>query len=733
MMKARIHKKYFLLLIFFLVPFLYLSAINYSGLNLSNDNRLLFKADFEGQQAVFLSRLTNMSIQQLTAFPEKMYLVENGQTIITLNRFGAARIPVAGGLPTPLAGYPSFSTGSLPLKGRLQDIAASADGRWFLHIEATSPGYGNLLLIDTSTGVRRTVSERVELPETNFPAKWSPDSRLFVYEKDSKLFFFPILTDLSVLIDERFRLIGPGTVSSVLWGQRGDFYYLTGNTLYHVISPELFTRTIYGDFLSIGNVVAVLPFDFEPGFDKYWVSPDSSSILINKGSRGLFYFLLGENRNTTNVVSALPHISIPFGAENFTVLWPASGPITAIYSHQNKITVQRFDTSGSTVNTLTNLTSPSSPNGAVSPDGNRAVFWGENGLELWDYTNWRLIQKLNDNQVFSCVWVNPRQIIIGTAEVIEEINVSQSNFPRRRISISAADEFGFEESARGQPEILVRVGTNWFATDGVRAWTSADNVQLRQVSLASDRFRVFLEPRGIMIRNMQATGTLSLMSGHTSNRVFSQVRPMQIALCFSLYDDATGLPQVLAALARHNIKATFFLNGEFIRRNPQAAAAIAEAGHEAASLFYAPIDLSDTRFRITREFIAQGLARNEDEFNRATGKELSPLWHPPFFRTSNAINSAAAAAGYTTVARVLDTGDWVSREDSLRLNLRQIPPAEMVEQIINRKRAGAVIPIRLGLLSGGRDEYLFQRIEVLLDALIRTGSTIVPVSEVIRY
>jgi hypothetical protein len=64
--------------------------------------------------------------------------------------------------------------------------------------------------------------------------------------------------------------------------------------------------------------------------------------------------------------------------------------------------------------------------------------------------------------------------------------------------------------------------------------------------------------------------------------------------------------------------------------------------------------------------------------------------------------------------------------------MRQIPPAEMIEQIMERKTANAVIPIRLGLLPGGRDKYLFQYIEVLLDALIRSGCEIVPVSSVIR-
>ena len=721
-----------LLFVFFLAASS-LFAVNFSEMTLSSDDRLLFKAEFDNQHTIFVSKLDDLSIQQLTAFPEKIYIVDNGRTIIALNRFGAAQIPVSGAFPSPVKGYPSFAEGSIPLRGRLQDIAASLDGRWILYAEPVSPGYGNLILINTANGAKKTVSERIELPDAHFPAKWSPDSRLFVYSKNGRLFYFPIIDDLSVLIDERFRMIGAGGINSVLWGTRGDFYYLTGSTLYRVISPELFTRSIYGDFLSIGAVTALLPFDFDPGFDRFWIAPDSGSILINKGEKGIFFFPLGENNP-----AVMPHISIPYGAENFNVLWPSAGNLTVLYSLRNQTNILRFKIDNGAVNTLTAGAAPLSPVGAVSPDGTKAVFWGSGGIELWDYTNWQLIQKLGSEKIISCAWINSRQIVTGTSNFIEEINIAASGFPHRLICLAGASESGFEEIVRGESRIIAKSGNSWFASDG-RAWVPAANVQMRPVFFSSDRYRVFLDPQVTghfknipMIRNMRSTGTLSLMSKHTANSSYTLRAPAQIALCFDLYDDDTGLQHVLSALRRYNIRATFFLNGEFIRRNPNAALAITGAGHETASMFYAPIDFSDTRYRITREFIAQGLARNEDEFYRATGKELSILWHPPFYRTSAPLNTAAAGTGYITVSRSFDPGDWVSREDSLRLNLRQVTPAEMIEQIIQKRETNAVIPIRLGLLPGGRDEYLFQRINVLLDALLRSGYAIVPVSAVIR-
>ncbi|MCL2209783.1 MAG: polysaccharide deacetylase family protein [Treponema sp.] len=726
----------FLLVLLF--PVFLLQSVSFSGLNLLSDDRLLYRVDSGDQHAIFITALADMSFQQLTAFPEKLQLIDNGRTVLAVNRFGAARIPVSGGLPSPLPGYPSFAAKNTPLPGDLQKLEVSFDGRWVLYVEPTSTAYGNLLLIDTANGVKKTISERVELPAADFPAKWHPDSRYFIYCKDGRLYYFPIISDLSVLVDERFRMLGAGGINSITWGSFGDFYFLTGTTLYRINNHELFTRTVYGDFLSIGEVSAVIPVEFNPTLDRYWISPDSRSVLVNKNDKSFFVFPSGFQ---DAAFSNLPFIMIPHGTEKINVLWSSSGILAITAMHKNKTIAWRFEITGNSTRNLNSANVPASSAGLLSPDGTKAVFWSGSGLELWDFINWRQIQKLKNEQIFSCAWINNNNIVSGSERFIESVNISDPGYQSRRLCLSGiTEEFGF-----GISQIFARTGNEWFSTDGQNQWTSADNPQLRTVSLSSERYRVFLEPQNAgyyinvpVIRSAVSSNTTTLVSGHSVNGAYDSSasrlpgRQTQIALCFDLYDDDTGLLQTLAALKKRNIKATFFLNGDFIRRHPLAAAAIAEAGHETASLFYAPIDFSDTRYRIAGDFIAGGLARNEDEFFHATGSELSPLWHPPFFRSSSLITSAAAAAGYATITRTIDPGDWLSREEAVRLSLRQISPSQMIEQIIQKKSSDAVIPVRLGALSGGRDEYLFQRIDVLLDALIRSGCKIIPVSEVIR-
>ncbi|GHT66502.1 polysaccharide deacetylase [Spirochaetia bacterium] len=770
------------------------SKVNFGGLDLSDDNRLLFRADSvqdgaAAQNALFISRLTDLSLQQITAFPEKMELLDSNRVIQVRNAFGAVRIPVAGGLPRTVSGVPSFASGYPAAGGRVEDMAASLDGRWVLLVEAVSPAYGNLVLLDTQQGEKRIIAINVERTARDFPACWSPDSRVFVYSKGGRLYYYAVNPAQSASIDERYRIIGEGSINSVSWTRAGDFFYLRGFTVFRVRGTDIFARTLYADFLEIGAVAGKIPFDFDGNFDSFWIAPDSRSILLNKGGRNIFYYPLGLDDFNTTLESNLPYMIIPQSCTNINVLWSPTGTITISATVLKKdgpvLMLYRLSSAAIAAGnaSFVPLTSPAGPNAALSPDGTKALFWGEKGIVLYDYVNWRVLQIVSNRPSLSCIWLNNEEFISGDDQWIERVRV---NGERNLICLSSAAEYGFEESAAGarvtQPlgiqgqtggaggavndgaanqvsRILVRSGGIWFASDGTEPWWRQVNIPtLRSSSVTSGRYRVYLEQQSSgpyenlpMIRNTAGVGTIPLLSAIQYQResglsetpadnIQSGFFPhgsrnglREVSLCFDLYDDDAGLSRILESLRRFGFRATFFMNGDFIRRSPSAVKAITEMGHEAASMFFAPIDLSDSRYRISGDFITRGLARNEDEFYRAAGGELSLFWHPPFYAASSEIITAAARAGYRTIGRDVDPMDWVSREEAKRLGVSQYSASDMVDRIMNMKRPGSIIPIRLGMLSGGRSDYLFLRIDVLLDALVRSGYTVVPVSTLIEH
>ncbi|MDR2070702.1 MAG: polysaccharide deacetylase family protein [Treponema sp.] len=765
------HKRYAVSFLFFVLALPVWGKVFFSGLNLSGDYRVLFRAESDAvgstrQDAIFATRLTDLSLQQLTAFPEKMELVENGRTLQIRNAFGALRLPVAGGLPQTIPGFPAFADGAPVLGGRVEDIAVSGDGRWLLYVEAVTAAYGNLLLINTETGNRTLVSANVERPDMYFPACWSPDSRVFVYNRGNRLYYHNVNANATFSVDERYRIIGEGTISSVYWTEGGDLFYLRGSTVYRVRGSELFARTVYADFLEIGLPAGKIPYEFDYNFDAFWISPDSRAILLSKGGQNIFYYPLGADDYSMAGASTFPYIMLPRSSYNLSVLWSPQGQITVLVSVPQTegaaVTAYRLGPQpggGGLVFRL--LEPPAGSKAALSPDGTRAVFWGEQGVILYDYTTWRALRTLSTRPAYACLWLGSQDLIVGDSSRIERIRLGSSFSPasslqRDLICISSTDNFGFEENGE---RILARADGIWYVTDGSEPWTPASSPGMRHVSVTSGRYRVYLERLNSgpyenipMIRNTASFGTSPLLPGGDSpsypdngpileeepsrpGEPFTHSRRQglrEVAVCFDLYDDITGLPGVLETLRRFNIRATFFLNGEFIRRHPAAVRDIAEAGHEAASMFFALIDLSDARYRIQDDFIARGLARNEDEFFNATGSELGLIWHAPFYTASPEIVEAAAQAGYVTAGRDVDPMDWVSSEDARRGGVAQYSASDMIDRIIEQKRPGSIIPIRLGLL-GGRSDYLYTRMGVLLDALVREGYSVTTVSTLIEH
>jgi peptidoglycan/xylan/chitin deacetylase (PgdA/CDA1 family) len=213
----------------------------------------------------------------------------------------------------------------------------------------------------------------------------------------------------------------------------------------------------------------------------------------------------------------------------------------------------------------------------------------------------------------------------------------------------------------------------------------------------------------------------------------SRIRRREVALVFDAVDSIEGLPAILESLAEYNIRATFFVNGEAIRRYPDAMREIAAAGHEVGSLFYAYFNMTDSRFQVDRDFIKRGLARNEDEYFNTTGRELALLWHAPYYLANSEIIAAAREMNYAYVSRDLDSLDWVTTDPGKAAPDIYFSSARLVERIVAQKKPGAIVPILAGRPAGLREDYLFQKLDILINALLRKGYAVVPVSTLMEH
>ena len=753
-----------------------IAEVEFGDIELSSADELLFRAltkvpQFGEYRTLFRARLGDeIDMDQLTFFPEDIALLsERGQLQIQ-NRFGVFRTDTELQNPTPIVDYPAFVNGSQIAVGKISPVRSSPDGRFLLYLEARDLVRGDLILHDLSAGKRYAVATDVGMTLDGAPVSWSPRSDYFIYSREGSLYYFSIPQLINERVTREFlRLLGEGSINSIYWGQDGELYYISGSLVYRVTPAELFTRNIYQDILRVGVIIGKAPFNFDPNFDSFWVSPSGNKVLFNKGGRSLFLAFLDEENFDTVVESrSLPYLLLPTNTIIRKLYWPQSDTITLlvnslegrdfigrIYRIQFQDRTDRYS--------LQTLPGQHVRDMSVSPNGRLVAVISEERVVIKEYEDWRSIRFLDHNFPLHVAWRDQQRLIIAGRHRIELVNIA-SRTDRQLLALSQAEDHGFHRS--GSEIFAVVDGETYEYGDTANNWSKViDAARVepdRRRPVASNSFRVFLQRLTsggyrniVMVRDIRGVYTTPLFQLPTiayepypdaiDNEPIdfeyftngSRVRSRRVSLVFNAIDSAEGLTEILSTLREYDVVATFFLNGDFITRNPSAARAIQAAGHEVGSLFFTYFDMTDSRYRITKEFIKQGLARNEDLFFGQTGGELSLVWHAPYYFVTPEIIQASRELNYTYVGRDVDSLDWVPSRGAVGISSLYKSSRDIIERIIQTKRPGSIIAVRIGIpneemLYGGRDDYLFQHLDLLIHRLTERGYSIVPVSELIE-
>lgn len=755
--------------------------VEFVGPDLGSDRSLLFaaKADLpEGGsfQTLFEADPETGSLSALTAYPERIALVDGGRSLLVQNRFGLFRTEPGLGRLAPVAGYPAFAQGAAIPSGRILSVSPSPDGSYLLFAESSSPAYCSLLLLDRSSGKTTTLAEGVAASVETFPARWSPDSRYFVYSKGDSLYYFSIEQFASRrLVGEEYRRLGSGHIGAVRWGKDGSLYYLRASSLYHILPAEFFTQALYRGLAGMGVLAGKTPFSFDPNFDEFWVDGGGTRLILCKGGRNLFLVYLNpDDFGAEARVTALPYLYLQGGTTVRDVLWPSNGPVTvftaSIAGGERKAGAYRFSAPLDPAEldlaaAVRELDVTGATELVLSPDEGSVAVVSPAGVAVRGYGDWKVKASIAAPLTLHALWLDNSSLVVAGGQSIEALSLAEGSAAgavreRRLIALSGVDSFGWSPDG----SVLARRGEGSYRlqklADG-QAWGPGDWDAVaasapRAASTASASYRVYIESAGsspyrnaLMLRSVKALGTRRLISAPPSayaslsgpeekdgSGAFnhgSRTRRREIALTFDALESSEGLTQVLNTLNDYGIKASFFVNGEFVRQCPGAARLLAESGQEVGSMFFSAVDPTDARFQADRDYLRRGLGRAEDDWFAATGRELSLLWHTPYYSLNSDILEAGASMNYTCVGRDLDPLDWVSKEDRGSLPGAYLDAHAIVERVVSAARPGSVIPIRLGSADGGRDDYLFLQLDLLINALKDRGYEIVPVSTLIEH
>ena len=135
------------------------------------------------------------------------------------------------------------------------------------------------------------------------------------------------------------------------------------------------------------------------------------------------------------------------------------------------------------------------------------------------------------------------------------------------------------------------------------------------------------------------------------------------------------IPGILKALDEHQTKATFFFDGSWVKKNPDLAKMIKEAGHEIGNHAYSHPDLKQRSVAQTTE----ELQKTNDVIKATLG--ITPKWFaPPSGSFNEATIQVADQLNMKTILWTVDTVDW-----------RKPATSEMVRRVVSKVENGSMV------------------------------------------
>jgi hypothetical protein len=514
--------------------------------------------------------------------------------------------------------------------------------------------------------------------------------------------------------------------------------YIDKDIIYSIPAHELYTRALYASFVGSGSVIGKLSWSFNAAMDSFWVNAGMTTMILLQKKQTIFSINLVQPPYGAGYIPMLSGYAtgiVPVNTRATHVFWNSTENPFIWFEAEHNRRGAFYTLSGTAFLKVLNSDSVWMP--AMSPDAKYIAFISNNETTIFNAENGVVITSLKGDTAVSLVWKNNSELIIGGVETIRLWNVSTNAV--EVLLFASAPEYGRDEISG---KICIRSSLGSFVFDELEArWVPLGRDALMSLpELANGFYRVYLGEslnngfgNALFIRKLSGSIDTRALFPQTARKLPSRGK---VALIFDALDDASGLGEILRTISSYNLRSTFFINGEFIRRNPARILEILNDGHTCASMFFTPADLNSDGFIVDDEFIKRGLARNEDDFFYATGKELALFWHTPNYEASAAIKKAGREAGYTWVNKGLAPPDRVTLEDAILGKAVYHSAAVMIDAMNarltasdNDKPSSFIIPVSVGIANGTRGDYLYDKLDVLISAIIEAGYEIVNLEE----
>jgi len=182
-----------------------------------------------------------------------------------------------------------------------------------------------------------------------------------------------------------------------------------------------------------------------------------------------------------------------------------------------------------------------------------------------------------------------------------------------------------------------------------------------------------------------------------------------VSLTFDAAGDDGDTRQLIDVLARYDVKATFFVTGDWADRYPESVRALAQAGHEV-------MNNSDGRahlLKLSAPEIVKDVTACSKKIAAITGAAPA-LFRAPYGEYDDNVIRTVASMGMTTVQWDVDSLDW-----------KGLSASGIESRVTGGVRPGSIVLFHVG--AAGTP----QALPAIIGYLVQNGYSIVPVSQLL--
>ena len=203
---------------------------------------------------------------------------------------------------------------------------------------------------------------------------------------------------------------------------------------------------------------------------------------------------------------------------------------------------------------------------------------------------------------------------------------------------------------------------------------------------------------------MTSAGTVKLLPIYKVD-----TKEKKVSLTLNCAWNDSDIDSIIQTLKENNCKVTFFMVGDWVKKYPEAAKKVKEAGHEIGTH-------SNTHPHVNKLSYEQNVLEIEQSvklIKETTGADVK-LYRPPYGEYNDTVIKSANETGYFPIQWSLDTLDYTN-----------LTGEQMWDRLKNKLSSGDIILMHNGA------KHTANSLDMIIKNIKSNGYEIVPVSELI--